>query len=1199
MRCFDLYLKSLEIQGFKSFADKIVLHFNKGQTSVVGPNGSGKSNIADAVRWVLGEQSAKTLRGSKMEDVIFAGTQHRKPVGFAAVTITVDNSDKILPVDFTEVTVSRRMYRSGESEYFLNKTQCRLKDIQELFMNTGVGREGYSIIGQGRIDEILSTKSEERRLVFEEAAGITKYKARKKESERKLESTKQNLLRINDILIELETQLGPLAQQAETARRYIDLSNELKGIEVSLFLDTIDKLKTKLDEVEDQTRVIREQIDEENRRIDNIKNKNRSKNERLEFLKSEMEELRTIIHNLDSEIEKNEGHVRLCEEKISHLTANNENFGSDINSIKERMSALELDIEKKKKRLLKMEQDEEQFARLLAEAEETLAGIVARLDEGERLVEEAKQAIMDKQDNLSDSKIRLNNFKNDIENYQQLKSRLLEDIRQSTLEIDRESMKKEDLDASLRKTREQINLSKNKLNELEQKKGEIQKALSEKKAAQETINRRYSTLESRHKVLLDMEESMEGYNHSVKAIKRACKENKAFGQGIHGPVAQLITVEQRFETAIEVSLGASLQNIVTDDEYSAKRAIEYLKKNNMGRATFLPKSSIKPRTLDQSQLDRLRKMPGFEGVASDKVKCDKQFSGILLNLLGRTVIVDNLDSGIQMARQFEYSFRIVSLDGEIINAGGSMTGGSTGNKASSIIGRNRVIKEIEDELKKITSEQRKINTEISTIEEELDNINITYEQERKVLSDIELVRLRDENHVAAILDNVRKITARMDMLKQQNNEIDGQINEVKAESDKESVKAKAIEEEIQLLKNKVQANQIKNKDEQQKRDELHTDINDYRVSVNSIIESKQSVLEQIEMLNQEKDSNTMNMAKREEEKQRNLARISELEAEIQGVLKKIISLKEEKTGRELKVEGLAEERGVLEEELSGMLDRVTEHNSNIVTLQEGQVRIEAKKAKMESELETFQNRLWDEYGLTYGNALEIKCEISNVRATQNRINDIKAEIRELGPVNVAAIEDYAKTKERYGFMKVQHEDLTKAEEKLRRVIQEITSVMKKQFVEQFEIINKNFSSVFKELFEGGYAEVKLADEENVLESGIDIIVQPPGKKLQNMMLLSGGEKALVAIALIFAILKMRPAPFYILDEIEASLDDSNVYKFAEYIGRYSDKLQFIVITHRKGTMESADILYGVTMEEHGISKVVSLRMDEELKKNAG
>lgn len=1193
-----MYLKSLEIQGFKSFADRIVLHFNKGQTSVVGPNGSGKSNIADAVRWVLGEQSAKTLRGSKMEDVIFAGTQHRKPVGFASVTITIDNTDRMLPIDFTEVTVARRMYRSGESEYFLNKTQCRLKDIQEIFMNTGVGREGYSIIGQGRIDEILSTRSEERRLVFEEAAGITKYKARRKDAERKLENTRQNLVRIGDILTELESQLEPLARQAECARRYIDLSNELKGIEVSLFLDTIDKLKIRLEEVDSQSQEIKAQIDEENRRIENIKNKNRSKNERLEQLNAELDELRNSIHALDTDIEKNESHIRLCEEKINHLTSNNDNFGNDIDSIKARMSELEADVEKKKKRILQMDRDREHFALLLSQAEETLAGIVARLDEGERLVEETKQAVMDKQDILSDSKIRLNNLKNDTDNYKQLKSRLLEDIRQSTIEIDRERMKKEDLDTSLRKTREDISSSKNILNELETNKAETQRTLQELKKKQDDISRRVHAAESRHRVLLDMEASMEGYSHSVKAIKQACTENKQFGQGIHGPVAQLITVEERYETAVEVSLGGSLQNIVTDDEFAAKRAIEYLKKNHLGRATFLPKTSVKSRTLEPSQIAKIQGMPGFEGIASDKVKCDSQFSGILLNLLGRTVIVDNMDSGIGMARQFDYSFRIVTLDGELINAGGSMTGGSTGSKVSSIIGRNRVIKELEEELKDMQIEQRDVNIKISAVEKTLSDINTQYEKEQKSLSDLELIRLRDENHVAGILDNIRKITARMDLMKQQDTEIERQIKEVKDESDKEALRTKAIEEEIAVLKEKILSHQTKNKDEQAKRDELHTDINDFRVSVNSIIESKQSVEEQIELLNQEKNSITANLTKREEEKKRNIVRITELQAEIQGIVKKNLSLNEEKTGRELKAEGISEEKRVLEEELSGMLDKVTEHNSTIITLQEGQGRLEAKKAKMESELETFQNRLWDEYGLTYGNALEIKCEISNTRATQNRINELKTEIRELGPVNVAAIEDYSKTKERHGFMKVQHDDLSQAEEKLRRVIHDITNVMKKQFVEQFEIINKNFSQVFKELFEGGYAEVQITDTENVLESNIDIIVQPPGKKLQNMMLLSGGERAMVAIALIFAILRMRPAPFYILDEIEASLDDANVYKFAEYLKRFTDKLQFILITHRKGTMESADILYGVTMEEHGVSKVVSMRMDGSME-NAG
>ncbi len=1191
-----MHLKSLEIQGFKSFADKIVLNFNKGQTAVVGPNGSGKSNIADAVRWVLGEQSAKTLRGSKMEDVIFAGTQHRKPVGFAAVTITIDNSDKELPVDFSEVSVSRRIYRSGESEYYLNKTQCRLKDIQELFMNTGVGREGYSIIGQGRIDEILSNRSDERRLVFEEAAGITKYKARKREAERKLESTKQNLLRINDILIELETQLGPLEKQAQTARRYIELSNELKGIEVSLFLETIDKLRIKLEDVDSQTKIIRDQIDEENRRIENIKNKNRSKNEKLEEIKKEIDELNNQIHNLDSRIEKNESQINLCQERINHLTSNNESFNSDISSIKDRTTELEIEVEKKKKRLSMMERDEENFGHLLAEAEETMAAILQKLDEGERQVEEAKQAIMDKQDNLSESKIRFNNFKNDMSNYVQLKDRLTDDIRQSVVEKDKENMKKEDLNASLRKTREGIDKSKARINMLEQKMAEAQRALQDTKAREESIRREAGTLESRHRVLLDMEENMEGYSHSVKALNRICKEDKSFAKGIYGPVAQLIHVEKRYETAIEISLGGALQNIITEDEYAAKRAIEYLKTNRIGRATFLPKTSVKPRSLEQNTIENIRKMEGFEGIASDKVTCDKEFSGIILNLLARTVVVKDMDSGIQMARRFNYSFRIVTLEGELINAGGSMTGGSIGNKTTSIIGRNRVITEIEKELNEKKAQLNSICSLIKEKELEFNNISTDYTKEQKALSDLELIRLRDESHITSINDNIERIDAKVDLMKQQVSEIEQQIEEVKRESEKEALITRAIEEEIEKLKEIVLSHQTKNKSEQIKRDELLTDINDYRVSVNSIVESKQSIKEQIEMLLQEKNSNALKLTKREEDQKRNKEKIEELKAEIQSIIKTNTNLAEEKTGRHMKLEGVAEERRVLEEELSGMLDKVTEHNSAIVTLQENLGRLDARKAKMESEMETYQNRLWDDYELTYGNALEIKKEITNIRATQNRINEIKAEIRELGPVNVTAIEDYSKTKERYEFMKLQHDDLTKSEEKLRRVIQEITSVMRKQFIEQFAIINKNFSTVFKELFEGGYAEIKLADEENVLESNIDIIVQPPGKKLQNMMLLSGGERAMVAIAIIFAILRMRPAPFYILDEIEASLDDANVFKFAEYLKQYTKDLQFIIITHRKGTMEAADTLYGVTMEEYGVSKVVSLKMDEGINK---
>lgn len=1194
-----MYLKSLEIQGFKSFADKIVLHFNSGLTSVVGPNGSGKSNIADAVRWVLGEQSAKTLRGSRMEDVIFSGTQQRKPVGFASVSLVIDNTDRTLPIDFSEVTISRRMYRSGESEYAINKTPCRLKDINELFMNTGVGREGYSIIGQGRIDEILSARSEERRLVFEEAAGITKYKARKREAERKLESTRQNLLRINDIISELEAQLEPLAQQAEKAKQFVSLSNELKGIEVGLFLDTIDKLKKRISEVEAQTDGLKEQIDEENRRIENIRSSNKSKNERMERLKQEAEKVRQSIHALETGIEKNEGNIRVSEEKINHLLSSNEGYGEDIRGFKERMASLKADVERKEKRLEQLAKDSERFSRLLSEAEEQLAAIMARLDESERIIEEAKQAVMDKQDQLSDAKIRANNLKNDLENYRQLKGRLSDDIRQALLEKDRTRMEIEDLENSLRKTREDIASAKEAANGLEKQRGLISDKLDSLRQKRDAARRDLQALESRRKVLLDMEATMEGYSHSVKSVLSACRQDQELGRGIYGALAQLINVSEQYEIAIEVCLGGALQNIITEDEYAAKRAIEFLKKRNLGRATFLPVSSVKPKTLEPDMLSQVRAMPGFEGIASDMVSCSSRFRGIILSLLGRTVIVDNMDSAIRMARRFGYAFRIVTREGELLNAGGSITGGSQSSKLSSLISRHRVIKELETRIKSAEERQKELDEAIHAAEQESSEITEQLEANRKALSDLELVRLRDESRLASLNENMKRLTARADMLKQQEEEMDGIIRKVEAESAQEAEKAREIEEEIQSLKDLIQSHQIKNKDEQARRDQLHTDINDYRVSVNSIAVSIQNLKEQLAQLKEEQSSLSGNLEKREADRRHNLERIEEMKANIAGLRERMRSLNEEKNGLELKSESIAEEMRVLEEELAGMLDAVTGHNNTIMSLQEEMGRLEARKAKMEAELETVQNKLWDEYGLTYGNAESYRQEITNVRATQTRIAELKAEIRDLGPVNVSAIDDYAKTRERYAFMKTQRDDLVKSEEKLSRIIHDITQVMKKQFIEQFALINRNFSMVFKELFEGGHAEVRLADEENVLESDIDIIVQPPGKKLQNMLLLSGGERAMVAIALIFGILRMRPAPFYILDEIEASLDDANVYKFADYIRRYTDKAQFIVITHRKGTMEAADTLYGVTMQEHGVSKVVSLKLDKGLERNAG
>jgi chromosome segregation protein len=1187
-----LFLKCIEMQGFKSFADKIILHFDKGITSVVGPNGSGKSNISDAVRWVLGEQSAKSLRGSKMEDVIFAGTQHRKPVGFAYVSLTLDNSDKTLPLDYSEVTISRRVYRSGESEYFINKTTCRMKDVHELFMNTGIGKEGYSIIGQGRIDEILSTRSEDRRAIFEEAAGIMKYKVRKKEALRKLENTKQNLLRVDDIIIELESQLEPLKDQAEKARKYLELSGELKELEVSLYIDSIEKNQAKINEMENLFSKIRQDIQNENDRIENKKKDNREKTERLEKLKNDLEVIRNELFDIDRETGRFENRIQIDEEKIKNLESGNISADQDIEGTKIRIESIDKDIEKRNKRLENLQREHENFSMLLTQAEQKLNEIIARLDKKEREIELMKQEVMDKLDDLSESRTKLNSLKNERKALKERQQKVNAEIRKIMLERDQETLRLEEAVNDLRKAKESLSKQKENLGEKEDCYQQGKKEIEQLREEQNKVMQDLQSTKSRLRVLTDMENSLEGYQHSVRAILKACHENGDFGGGVCGALAQLINVRERYETAIEVSLGAALQNIVVRDELTAKASIEFLKANNIGRATFLPVSSVKPRVLDHNTVNQLKHEKGFLGLASDVVQCQKTYRDIILNLLGRTVVVNDMDEAITISRKYGYSFRIVTLDGEILNPGGSITGGSRPSKTSSLLSRSRLIRELEKRAETLRKRSEQLEDECvekaSGLRQMEENIN----QLRKDYQDQELIVLKQEQFVSSVKENIGNMTAKQDMLQVEYNELEQGIKALREDTEEEQKRLSSIEESIELLRKTIEENQLKNKEEQASRDAIHMDINDYKVSVNSIIESINQTKETIERMTEEKSILAESIQKRLEVQVKNNERIEALKSEIAGIKQKIQGYKEIKTGKNLKFEALQDEVAVLEEDVSQMVDALSSHNETIRALQEEYGKLEVRQAKLQTELEAIQNRLWDEYELTYQTAEEYKKEIQGIKKTQERINELKTAIRELGPVNVSAIEDYSKTMERFRFLTAQKEDLVKSEEKLNRVIREMTSIMKKQFIEEFHKINYNFNVVFRELFEGGRAEVVLVNPEDVLESEIEIIAQPPGKKLQNMLLLSGGERALTAIALLFAILKMRPVPFCILDEIEAALDDSNVYRFAEYIRRFTDTTQFIVITHRKGTMEYSDALYGVTMQEYGISSVVSLKLGD-------
>jgi len=1186
-----LYLKSMEIQGFKSFAEKIKLEFTSGITTVVGPNGSGKSNISDAVRWVLGEQSAKSLRGSKMEDIIFAGTQHRKPVGFASVSLTIDNGDGELQVEYTEVTITRRVYRSGESEYMINGTSCRLKDIHMMFMNTGVGKEGYSIIGQGRVDEILSTKSDERRLIFEEASGIMKYKIKKLEAERKLEYTEQNLLRINDIVNELENQLIPLKEQAETAKAFLSLREKLKEIEVSLFLESISSCTLKITELNENYNQIKELIEQETSKLEEITSSNKQKNERQNQLKQIIEKTRQEIHDIENNIERCKNQIQIKSEKIVNIEQNNERFEKDILELETRISALLQEKEKKNKRVLSLEKSYSDFEQMLSEAQTKMNVLIQDLDQNEKNIEFLKQSVMDKLDSLSEAKISLHSQKNQIESINLRQDAINKQLRQIILEKDRELMLKEDLDERLQKLTSSMNEASLSLVEINNRNNMLSEELDKVKSKQNIMLNELQMSKSKLKVLSDMEHNLEGYNRSVKAILQLCENSKDFGKGIYGALAQLIEVEASYEVAVETALGGALQNIITENEYDAKRAIEYLKKERLGRATFLPISSINGKRLEHYNEQQVKNEAGFCGIAADLVSYDNKFIDIINSLLGRVVVVDKMDNAITIARKYKYSFRIVTLEGDLLNSGGSMSGGSTANKSSSILSRHRVLKELEESINEL---KHKLNESEVQCQKYIKELNICEEKRKELessINELKLTKLRDESQLNQVNDNIKRFSAQAEVLTNEKEELKQNEEEGTLEVEKYSDEIKSIEANIEETKNTISLHHTKNKETQAVRDELLTDINDYKVSIHSISESISNVKENIEQIEYEKNDLVNNIARRQEERDKNLQNVESIRAEILSYNKEIEVHTKQRDGRNLSLEGLLEENRVLEGELAGIVERVNDINKSIMLMQEDYNRVEVKKTKLESELEVFKNKLWDEYELTYNNALEMKKEISNIRAAQQQINQYRSEIRELGPVNVAAIEDYSKTKERATFMSNQKEDLELSKDKLYKVIQEMTSIMKKQFMEQFEIININFNIVFRELFEGGRAELSLADKENILESGIDIIAQPPGKKLQNMMLLSGGERALTAIALLFAILKMRPTPFCILDEIEAALDDANVFKFAQYIKRFTKQTQFVVITHRKGTMEVADTLYGVTMQEHGVSKVVSMKLE--------
>ena len=1194
MGWLKVYLKKLEVQGFKSFADKVCLEFDSGITSVVGPNGSGKSNISDSIRWVLGEQSAKTLRGGKMEDVIFAGTEHRKPLGFCEVSLTIDNKNNILPIGYSEVTVTRRVYRSGESEFMINKTQCRLKDIHQLFMDTGLGKDGYSIIGQGRVDEILSSKSEDRRLIFEEASGIMKYKVRKLESERKLEATRQNLLRIEDIINELETQLEPLAMQSEKARKYLSLRESLKELEVSIFVENISKMKEKLKEYENSYQILEASIEKENFELENINLKNQEKIAALKELEETLEKAKNEYYEFESEIERTNSDIKLAIEKINSNGNSIQRIDNEILEAQKRINEFSNEEKIRLKKIDELEKKLEGYSQKLNEDEQKLKKLFSVLTENEKYIDTLNNNIIDKISCRSDKTIEINNVTGLIENIAKRMADIDVEIKQLGEEEKDIYKIQEDVLSNIEKLKNTIQSTNNSLKDLNKQKTDMTKELEFKNKEYNEIYSKIQIKSSRQNMLIEMEKNLEGYGRSVKLLLKACMESSDLGMGVHGALAQLIKVDKKYETAIEMTLGAALQNVVTSDEGAAKKAIQYLKDKNLGRATFLPITAMKGRVLEESTRREVYKMKGFLGIASDLIKTDDKYKDIIFNFLGKVVVIDNLDNAIKIARNFEYGFRIVTLEGEILSTSGSMSGGSNNNRETGIISRNREIEELQQIIEKLKVDVVNLENNLFETNKKIEKVVVDLQTEEALIKDCELTLVREESYLYKLSEDIKRIVSKSAMLKDEVDEnMKKEAENIKLQK-KLQLEFNEIENQIKEIKDIIQNYQEKNKEEQVSKEVLNKDVTNYKIIINTSKEIVKTANEDIKRIKAEKEMLIESVCKKEKEKR-------DTENEIINLQKSIDALKEKndnyamvKAKKTKEVNELTNDKKEFEEKTAQFIVLIKEVNKNIFCLKEDYNRIEVKKAKIETEMESVQNKMWEEYELTYSNAVLLKKDIENLAQAQRTINEYKSKIRELGPVNVVAIEEYAKTKERYEFMSNQKGDMENASEKLQKVIYEMTLIMKRQFLEQFKLINDNFNIVFRELFEGGRAELRLIDKDNVLESGIEIEVQPPGKKLQNMMLLSGGERAFTAIALLFSILKLRPAPFCVLDEIEAALDDANVYRFAQYIKRHTNLTQFIMITHKKGTMEVSDTLYGVTMQERGISKVVSMKLGDKV-----
>lgn len=1190
-----MYLKSIDVQGFKSFANKIHFEFHNGITCIVGPNGSGKSNVADAVRWVLGEQSAKQLRGSNMQDVIFAGTENRKPLGYAMVAITLDNSDRSLNIEFDEVTVTRRVYRSGESEYLLNGAACRLKDIHELFYDTGIGKEGYSIIGQGQIEQILSTKPEDRRELFDEAAGIVKFKRRKAAALKKLDSEQQNLVRVRDILFELEKQVGPLEKQSQNARKYLQLKEELKGYDLNIFLLEQAAGEESLKALEEHIRIAEEDLAKENRQAEKLRSQYEQTQEQLNTLQEEYGQMQERLR--DKAVEKGdcEGQVKLLEEQIHTILREKDRLEETARELEEKKAARAQTQAQNQSRQAELEKESQNLQNQYTDMEYRLEQIDLQIGQYSQLAEEGKQQIFSLLQDKSDIAVKVQRIDTMLEQNQIRKSEISRRLLESMGEEER-------IQKSISQYQNTLSQSEKKLNEAVSEKKSLQEQLSQAAFARKEImqsfsdsQRNYHTVHSKWETLQNLSERYEGYGNSIRRIMEA----KERFPGIHGVVADIIQVEKKYETAIETALGGTIQNIITDSEQTAKSLVQYLKQNKYGRATFLPLDGIAG-TQPFNRREVLKEQ-GVIGLASELVTAEDCYLPVISQLLGRNVVVDTLDHALAVARKYRHTLRIVTLEGELLQAGGSITGGAYKNN-SNLLGRRRELEELE---KQCTQEQKRLE-ELTRQRQQLEKQCEEMEQKSTLcqqrIQEMTLSCREAKMNLDQLERNMTEIQeGRIDFTREKR-QIDNQIMELNLQRDQLYEQIDALEEQTGLSQSEMDSNTRQEQEERSRREEMSRNLSSMRAE-------QASLQQKIAFLHQEQER----LCEEEAAEERQLRQMQENQSIGEtSVLEKRTEIVRYQTA----IEQAEAESILLSEQIaenSSRQQKLTAQQSSffadreacaerIALLDREMVRLENQREKTETHLTEQIEYIWNEYELRPSEAQQYRKEYTqaDLAGVKKSAGSLKGQIRSLGNVNVNAIEQYKEVSERFAFMKQQYEDLSEAEESLKHIIEQLDEGMRNQFAEKFAEIQQEFNKVFRELFGGGTGTLELTEDVDIIEAGIRINSQPPGKKLQNMMQLSGGEKALTAIALLFAIQNLKPSPFCLLDEIEAALDDANVVRFAEYLHKLTRNTQFIVISHRRGTMTAADRLYGITMQEKGISALVSVnliedKLDQEIK----